>query len=61
MSVNSGFAVAGILLALLMRLVLLRANKRLLLAKMQDEESTSDEHAAGSQGTRERLTFRYVT
>jgi hypothetical protein len=46
---------------LLMRLVLLRANKRLLLAKMQDEESTSDEHAAGSQGTRERLTFRYVT
>jgi hypothetical protein len=61
MSVNSGFAVGGILLAVLMRLVLLRANKHLALAELQDEESTSDEHAAGPQSARARLTFRYVT
>lgn len=61
MSVNSGFAVGGIALAVLMRLVLLRANKRLALAEMQDEESTLDEHDVGSQSARERLTFRYVT
>ena len=61
MSVNSGFALGGILLAVFIRLVLLRANKRLELAEMQDGESTSDEHAVNSQGVRERLTFRYVT
>lgn len=61
MSVNSGFAIAGTLLTLLMRLVLSRANERLSLAEMQDEESINDQHAAASQGTRERLTFRYVT
>jgi hypothetical protein len=44
MSVNSGFAVGGIILAASMRLVLLRANKRLALAEMQDEEYTSDGH-----------------
>lgn len=60
MSVNSGFAVGGIVLAVLMRLVLLRANKRLALAEMQDE-STLDEHDVHSQSVRERLTFRYVT
>ena len=61
MSVNSGFALGGILLAVFMRLVLLRANKRLELAEMQDGESTSGEHAVNSQGVRERLAFRYVT
>ncbi|GAB7335836.1 hypothetical protein MBLNU13_g08107t1 [Cladosporium sp. NU13] len=59
-SVNSGFAVGGIVLAVFMRLVLLRANKRLALAEMKDE-STLDEHDVHSQSVRERLTFRYVT
>jgi hypothetical protein len=58
MSVNSGFAVGGIILAASMRLVLLRANKRLALAEMQDEEYTSDGHTISA---RERLTFRFVT
>lgn len=61
MSVNSGLAVGGIFLAGFMRLVLVRANKRLALAEMQDEELSSDEHVVGSQGASERPTFRYVT
>jgi hypothetical protein len=63
MSVNAGFAVGGILIVAFMRLVLLRANKRLALleAQAQEEDHESDGQAVDSQRATRTFTFRYVT
>lgn len=58
MSVNSGFAVGGVVLAGLVRLVLLRANKRLAMAKeMQDAEAHNDGQTDDSRKTAEKLAY----
>lgn len=54
MSVNSGFALAGIALAIFMRLVLIRENKKLALAEAQNNASEGDTD-------RQVQSFRYVT
>lgn len=54
MSVNCGFSLAGIALAMLMRMILLRANKRLATAE-------SEERALGEDNRGQAKSFRYVT
>ncbi|KAK1449570.1 pantothenate transporter liz1 [Colletotrichum melonis] len=66
MSVNSGFALGTILLALLMRIVLQRANKKLDAGAEVAEVMKGESHAQIAGMTEEdqqrsRATFRYVT
>lgn len=67
MSVNAGFAVGGILLVLFMRIVLIRANRRLvgdhsLEDSVEQGETIKDAGQLGATSSlRQRDTFKYVT
>lgn len=65
MSVNSGFAVGGILLALFMRLVLLRENKRLdagedVSGVMKGQVAKEIEGISEEERVERRTAFRYI-
>lgn len=65
MSVNSGFALGGILLALFMRLVLLRENKRLesgvdVSNVMKGQVAKEIEGITEEERIERRTAFRYI-